>query len=544
MTALSDSVPPPMRSPWSFMGSVCLHCWVLAWIALGPPIKLERRQSLYEREIQPNEKKIVWYKLSERLPDVTPPEARRDARPLRAGAKFEQNIAAGPRDSARPPQLILAPAPEITLAKPLPLPNIVAVAPPSRPPARLFTPPPVKAPVPDKAPTLPEAPKVPAALEQKALAIDLKAPRAVRKFVPPTAPKPRLPSDPAPLPAAPELAAAPEQKALAIDLKAPRAVRRFVPPTAPKRPLPADPAPLLAAPESDPSASLAGIAPPLPRMPRKFVAPAKQRAAPAEPPAVAPPPPILTSAAAFPSENSLVIAGLNPAKSIEVPPPPGSVRGGFSGGPKPLPKGGEGTPSGALLEIPSLTIQGGAKNPQPPVMVARVSPTSPEALAAAMRAARGGTPPTGGSTGRAVRVSNAPDPRMSGRQVYTMAIQIPNLTSHSGSWLVWFAVREPDIGNAAVDLRPPLPLRMVDPKYIASAAEERVEGKVRLWAVIGKDGHMVEVSLLQHLDERLDRSAEEALGKWIFQPAVRNGVTVEVDAVFEIPFFLAPKNDR
>lgn len=60
-----------MRSPWSFMGSICLHGWVLAWVALGP-LPLEPNRPLYEREIQPNEKKIIWYKLSDRLPDVTP----------------------------------------------------------------------------------------------------------------------------------------------------------------------------------------------------------------------------------------------------------------------------------------------------------------------------------------------------------------------------------------------------------------------------------------------------------------------------------------
>ena len=223
-----------------------------------------------------------------------------------------------------------------------------------------------------------------------------------------------------------------------------------------------------------------------------------------------------------------------------MPAPPGSVKGEFSGGPKPQPKGGEGTPSGALLEIPSLTIQGGAKNPQPPVMVARVSATSPEGLAAALRTA----PAIGAPARQAVRVSSAPDPRMYGRQVYTMAIQIPNLTSYSGSWLVWFATHEPDIGNPDVDLHPPLPLHMVSARYVNSAMEDRVEGKVRLWAVIGKDGHVGEISLLQRLDQRLDQSAQEALGKWLFQPAVRNGVAVDVDAVFEIPFSLAPKPQR
>lgn len=486
-----------MRSPWSFMGSVCLHTWVLAWVALGPAIPRERLKSLYEREIQPYEKHLVWYKLSDRLPNVTPPEARRDARPLRATAKFEQNMVAGPRDTARPPQLIFAPAPEITPAAPLPLPNIVALA-PQRPPALPFTAPPVKPRAPERAPTLPDAPKL--------------------------------------------AAAAPDVKAPALDLPAPHITPRpFTPPKQPKLPVPSDPPPLPAAPELASSAGNLTATVWLPRPQPKFIAPPTQPAAPAGPATIAAPPPALTATAAMPADNSLVIAGLNPANSMEVPAPPGSVKSGFSGGPQPEPRGGEGTPSGALLEIPSLTIQGGAKNPQPPVMVASVSPTSPEGLAAAMRAARGSIPPGGSSTRPAAR---APDPRMYGRRVYTMAIQIPNLTSYSGSWMVWFASREADIGDTSVDIRPPLPLHMVSPRYIRSAEEERVEGKVRLWAVIGKDGHVGEISLMQHLDDRLDHSAEEALGKWLFQPAVRNGVTVDVDAVFEIPFTLAPKPRR
>jgi TonB family protein len=59
--------------------------------------------------------------------------------------------------------------------------------------------------------------------------------------------------------------------------------------------------------------------------------------------------------------------------------------------------------------------------------------------------------------------------------------------------------------------------------------------------VIRKDGHVESVELLKHLDDRLDKSAEEALSKWQFQPALRDGTPVEVDAVFEIPFRLAPK---
>jgi len=85
-----------------------------------------------------------------------------------------------------------------------------------------------------------------------------------------------------------------------------------------------------------------------------------------------------------------------------------------------------------------------------------------------------------------------------------------------------------------------VPLRKVDPKYIPAAASDRIEGKVLLAAIIRKDGHVDTVRLLKHLDDRLDRSAVEALQKWIFEPARRNGKPVDVDAVFEIPFRLAP----
>ena len=134
-----------------------------------------------------------------------------------------------------------------------------------------------------------------------------------------------------------------------------------------------------------------------------------------------------------------------------------------------------------------------------------------------------------------------PDARFNGRVVYSIAIQMPNVTSFSGSWLVWFAEREPLPGAAPRQMQPPAVVRKVDPKYIAAAAAERVEGTVRLFGVIRKDGHVGGIALVRQLDERLDRSAQEALAKWEFAPALRDGVAVDVDALFEIPFHLAPR---
>ncbi len=64
---------------------------------------------------------------------------------------------------------------------------------------------------------------------------------------------------------------------------------------------------------------------------------------------------------------------------------------------------------------------------------------------------------------------------------------------------------------------------------------------MRLFGVIRKDGHVGGIALVHQLDERLDRSAQEALAKWEFVPAQRDGTPVDVDAIFEIPFHLAPR---
>ena len=235
----------------------------------------------------------------------------------------------------------------------------------------------------------------------------------------------------------------------------------------------------------------------------------------------------------------MAIVGLNPARTTDLPAPPASRSANFSAGPDVRPEGGAGGNGITLLNVPGLTVKGGPKDTQP-TLLAPFNPTSTENLRAAARFAR--TLPTKApEEAHAPRVAEAPDPRLAGRVVYTVAIQMPNITSFSGSWLVWFAEHEPVPGAEPPQVRPPVPLRKVDPKYIASAAAERVEGKIRLFGVIRKDGHVDGITVLLNLDARLDNSAREALAKWQFEPALRNGRPVDVDAVFEIPFHLAPR---
>ena len=89
---------PSRRSPTAFLMSGTLHTLALGWVALGPALRIPPPPpSLYDSEIRPNEKRLVWYDLRERLPDVRPAEARQAAKPPRARIQLDQTLVAGAR---------------------------------------------------------------------------------------------------------------------------------------------------------------------------------------------------------------------------------------------------------------------------------------------------------------------------------------------------------------------------------------------------------------------------------------------------------------
>ncbi len=134
-----------VRSSLSFAASACFHSWVLGWVILGGAATPERRKSIYDQEIRPNEKKLIWYSLRDKLPEISPPDAASDARPPRAREKAPQTMVSGKTDDAQPSQLIWSPAPEVAAPKATPLPNVIAVAPPPKL-VRPFVAPPIEPP--------------------------------------------------------------------------------------------------------------------------------------------------------------------------------------------------------------------------------------------------------------------------------------------------------------------------------------------------------------------------------------------------------------
>ena len=79
-------------------------------------------------------------------------------------------------------------------------------------------------------------------------------------------------------------------------------------------------------------------------------------------------------------------------------------------------------------------------------------------------------------------------------------------------------------------------MRKVDPAYPLELMKQNVAGTVILYGIIRADGTVSDVRVLRSVDGRLDRFASEAISKWQFQPATRNGTAVDVEATFWIPF--------
>jgi protein TonB len=137
----------------------------------------------------------------------------------------------------------------------------------------------------------------------------------------------------------------------------------------------------------------------------------------------------------------------------------------------------------------------------------------------------------------------APEEILGAKRVYTLYVNLPNLTSATGSWVLNFAELEEDPSasrqRGSEELAGPVPLRKVDPKYPPALRAQRVEGEVVLYALIRRDGSVDSIRVLKGVDPQLDQNAMEALARWQFLPARRNAQPIELEAVIHIPFLAA-----
>jgi TonB family protein len=292
------------------------------------------------------------------------------------------------------------------------------------------------------------------------------------------------------------------------------------------------------------SGSIAAVVPPPPSVHRAGISEMGSRGGASSYANVVPPPPSIQGAAR--SQNRIVALGLHPVAGA----PPvalGNRRGSFATSPSGK-IGAPGTP-----DIKSGTHAGssatgnGSRSGRPSGLLVQPGPpsstgvgvgdpgsSSPTALIAdAKQPVRVGAAPRRAL--ESTSPSTAEEREVFGdRKLYSMSLNMPNLNSAGGSWIIRFAELNNDAPTG--DLIAPELTRKVDPAYPLELMRTQIEGKVTLFAVIHSDGHVGDVRVLSSVDERLDAYACTALSRWIFRPAIRAGTPVALQAVITIPF--------
>jgi TonB family protein len=122
------------------------------------------------------------------------------------------------------------------------------------------------------------------------------------------------------------------------------------------------------------------------------------------------------------------------------------------------------------------------------------------------------------------------------KRYYKLTVNMPNLTSASGSWVIRFAELHPQAAKAQIPLAAPVPLSKSDPAYPPELISDKVEGTVILYAIIRADGSITDIKIINSVNARLDYNAIAALHRWSFQPGSKDGQPVDVEAVVQVPF--------
>ncbi|MGA8341325.1 MAG: TonB family protein [Candidatus Sulfotelmatobacter sp.] len=289
-------------------------------------------------------------------------------------------------------------------------------------------------------------------------------------------------------------------------------------------------------------------------------------------PQLVPPPPSLaasgSSAESFGARGRVIALNLHPAVGAPPNPPAGNRRGSFAATPEGH-AGASGTPgsnsgntaSGASnagnsgKEIESGSTRKGTSNVPTGLYVgstaAKSSPVAgnksstnsvnPNLIASVRPPRVSSAPARTMQTESATKLSEAERAVFGNRKFYSVTLNMPNLNSAGGSWVIRFAELDHDSNNheanpTAGDLSQPAATRKVDPAYPLQLMRENVAGTVILYAIIRADGTVSNVRVLRSVDDRLDQFASQAVAQWQFQPAMKNGSPVDVEATFQIPF--------
>jgi TonB family protein len=283
-------------------------------------------------------------------------------------------------------------------------------------------------------------------------------------------------------------------------------------------------------------------------------------------PQVVPPPPSVSTAgasgASFGEPGRVIALNLHPAVGAPPDAPAGNRRGAFAATPEghagasgsPGAKGGgsskesgSGSSRKGTGDLPAGLYVGSTAEKTSPVAgepgPASTSSVNPNLVASVPPPRVTSTPSRPMQPGDSAKLSEAERAVFGNRKFYSLTLNMPNLNSTGGSWVIRFAELARDYSShdlsgdiPVADLSQPMATRKVDPKYPIQLMRENVAGTVILYAVIHADGTVGNVRILRGVDDRIDQYASQAVAQWQFQPATKNGSPVDVEATFQIPF--------
>ena len=112
---------------------------------------------------------------------------------------------------------------------------------------------------------------------------------------------------------------------------------------------------------------------------------------------------------------------------------------------------------------------------------------------------------------------------------------MPNLNSAGGSWVIRFAALKSDSSFGQLFLRvwfsselsSPVAKLQVDPAYPLEFMRQNVAEPSSSMASSTRRWNGRNVRVLRSVDDRLDQFASEAIAKWQFEPAMKNGSPVD-----------------
>jgi protein TonB len=84
----------------------------------------------------------------------------------------------------------------------------------------------------------------------------------------------------------------------------------------------------------------------------------------------------------------------------------------------------------------------------------------------------------------------------------------------------------------------PKVLEQPDPEYSEEARKAKFQGEVVLWLIVGADGRPRDIRVQRGVGMGLDQKAMEAVQRWKFEPATKDGKPVAVQISVEVNFRL------